>query len=265
MNNYKIFISSSDAYSDLWPVFFDLFVKYWPEFKGEIYLNTEEKKYSHPDLNIICTQVGSQNSFGQTFRKGLDVISSDFVLLIMIDYIFMGKVNTHKIEYFFDFFINKNLDSLCLINQNYPNIIQSETQELVIVNAPAPYIMFSYQIAFWKKSILYHMALPHENPWTSEWYGTKRAEKMKIKMASISDKKFNPIPYNAAGCLHKGKWLDDAIEHLNEIGYYINFTIRGHFQEPKNTIKNRIKIKWMLVKVGLKGSYIDLLLRSKVN
>jgi hypothetical protein len=125
--------------------------------------------------------------------------------------------------------------------------------------------MFSYQIAFWKKSMLYQMALPHENPWTSEWYGSKRAEKMKINMAAISDEKFNPIPYNLAGCLHKGKWLDDAIEHLNEIGYYIDFTFRGHFQEPKRTIKNRIKIKWMIVKDGLKGSYIDLLFRSKFN
>lgn len=261
MNKYIIFISSSDSYADLWPVFFDLFVKNWPEFKGEIYLNTEGENYSHPNLNIKCTQVGKQNSFGKTFRKGLDLIPSDNVLLVMIDYIFMGKVNADKIGEYFNYFIIKNLDSLCLINQNYPNVSHLVNQELVKVNSPAPHMMFSYQIAFWKKSMLYQMALPHENPWTSEWYGTKRAEKMKINIAAISDKKFNPVPYNLAGCLHKGQWLDDAIEHLNEIGYFIDFTIRGYFQEPKHTIKNRIKIKWMLVKDGLKGSYIDLLLR----
>jgi hypothetical protein len=103
--------------------------------------------------------------------------------------------------------------------------------------------------------------LPHENPWSSEWYGTKRAEKMKIKLASISHEKFNPIPYNLAGCLHKGKWLDDAINHLNEINFYVDFSLRGYFKEPPATFKNKLKVKWMLVKDGLKGSYIDLIFR----
>jgi len=261
MNNYKIFVSSSDSYSDIWPIFFNLFKKYWPEYKGDIYLNTENLSYSHNDLNIICTKVGKQQSFGQTFRNGLDIIPSENILLIMIDYIFMGKVNSERIEDFFNFFIESNLDSLCLINQSYPNVIQTKNQELVIVNTPAPYIMFSYQIAFWKKSMLYQMALPHENPWSSEWYGTKRAEKMKIKLASISHEKFNPIPYNLAGCLHKGKWLDDAINHLNEINFYVDFSLRGYFKEPPDTFKNKLKVKWMLVKDGLKGSYIDLIFR----
>lgn len=264
MNKFSIFVSSADSYSDLWPIFFDLFNKYWPEYKGEIYLNTENKLYSHPDLKIICTQVGKQNSFGITFRKGLDTIPTDNVLLIMIDYIFMGEVSSHKIDEYLDFFIKEDLDTLCLTFQGYPNRRLTDHKELVMVYAPAPYIMFSYQIALWKKSMLYQMALPHENPWSSEWFGTKRAEKMDINMASISDVKYNPIPYNLAGCLHKGKWLNDAIAHLNSINYSVNYTIRGFFREPKRTIKNRIKIKWMLVKDGLNGSYWDLWNRKKL-
>ena len=265
MNKYTIFISSSDAYSDLWPLFFDLFTKYWPEYVGEIYLNTENKLYSHPNLNIICTQVGNQNSFGVTFRKGLDLVPTDNVMLIMIDYMFMGKVADTKIEEYFNFFLKKDLDSLCLTYQEYPNTKPTEQTELVLVQAPAPYIMFSYQIAFWKKAMLYQMALPHENPWSSEWFGTKRAEKMNIKMAAITDEKYNPIPYNLAGCLHKGKWLGDAIEHLKSIDYAVDFSVRGFYQEPQRTIKNRISIKWMLVKDGLKGSYWDLFLRNNGN
>ncbi len=265
MKNFTIFVSSSDAYSDLWPIFFDLFKKYWPEYKGKIFLNTEDKIYTHPDFNIISTQVGKQKSFGITFRKGLDLIPNDNVLLIMIDYIFMGKVNSTKIDEYFDFFIKKKLDTLCLAHQGYPNTLQTNNKELVMVHAPAPYIMFSYQIAFWRKTMLYEMALPHENPWTSEWFGTKRAEKMKIKLASISDQKYNPIPYNLAGCLHKGKWLDDAIDHLKSIDYSVNFTIRGYYHEPERTFNNRAKIKWMLVKDGLKGSYWDLWNRKKLN
>jgi hypothetical protein len=262
MKKYSLFISSSDSYSDIWPIFFDLFIKYWPEFEGEIYLNTEEKIFIHKDLNIKCTQVGKQKTFGQTFRKGLDIVPSDNLLLIMIDYIFMGRVNNIKIQEYFYFFIQNKLDSLCLVCQNFPNVNPTSNRELVLVFPPAPHIMFSYQIAFWNKALLYEMALPHENPWSSEWYGTLRAEKMKIKLASVSNEKFNPIPYNPAGCLHKGKWLADAKNHLNNLKYGVDFKLRGDYQEPKKTIINRIKVKWMLIKDGLMGSYFDLIFRN---
>lgn len=264
MNNYTIFISSADTYSDLWPIFFDMFKKYWPEYTGVIYLNTEVETYSSDGLNIICTQVGRNKSFGITFRKGLDQIKSDNVLLMMIDYIFMGKVNNKKINEHYDFFVEKELDSLCLTNQQYPNTMQTDHIELQIVNPPAPYIMFSYQIAFWKRSMLYQMALPHEDPWTSEWYGTLRAEKMQIKLAFISDEKYNPIPYDGAGCLHKGKWISEAIEHLRSINYSVDYDKRGYYQELPNTLKNKIIVKWKIVKAGFLGSYYDLVKRKKL-
>lgn len=266
INKYpSIFLSSADSYSDLWPLFFDMFKKYWPEYSGVIYLNTEEKTFSTEGLNIICTKVGKNKSFGISFRKGLEMVKSDNVMLIMIDYIFMGKVNDKKITEYYDYYVSKNLDSLCLVHQGYPNIEKSEHSELHMVYPPAPRIMFSYQIAFWKKAMLKEMALPHENPWTSEWYGTLRAEKMKIKLSSIANTELNPIPYDLAGCLHKGKWLDNAIEHLNKINYRIDFAKRGFFTEQPPTIKNRFKIKWMLVKDGLKGSYWDLWKRKALN
>jgi hypothetical protein len=264
MNNCPIFISSADSYSDLWPIFFDMFKKYWPEYSGTIYLNTEEKIFSTAGLNIICTRVGKNKSFGITFRKGLDKIPSENVLFMMIDYIFMGKVRDNKIQEYYDSFIEKDLDSLCLTYQQYPNVKLMEHPELLIVNPPAPYIMFSYQIAFWKKSVFYQMALPHEDPWTSEWFGTQRAEKMHIKLASISDETFNPIPYHLAGCLHKGKWLIEAIEHLNDLNYDVNFDKRGYFQELPNTVRNRIKMKLKIIEHGIKGSYLDLICRKKL-
>ena len=264
MENCPIFISSSDSYSDLWPIFFDMFKKYWPEFNGVIYLNTEEKFFSMDGLNIICTNVGKNKTFGVTFRKGLDQIQSAEVLLMMIDYVFMGKVNDKKIVEYHDFFVQKDLDSLCLVKQGYPNTQKTDNSELHMVNPPAPYVMFSYQIAFWKKTLLYQMALPHEDPWTSEWYGTKRAEKMHIRLASISEEKYNPIPYNLAGCLHKGKWLTDAIEHLNSIDYYVDFDKRGYYQELPSTIIQKINFKLKYFKIGLMGSYSDLLMRKKI-
>jgi hypothetical protein len=260
MKNYSIFVSSSDAYSDLWPIFFDLFHKYWPQFEGLVYLNTENKTYQHPHLKVICTNVGQQNSFGRTFRKGLDKVKTDDILLLMIDFIFMGAVNTNKMEEYFKYFKNHNLDSICLHYQNYRALEKTNSIDILNVIPPSK-DMFSYQTAFWKKSSLYEMALPHENPWTSEWYGTKRANKMKLKLACLSKDTQIPINYDLAGCLHKGQWLENAKEHLDSINYKVDYSKRGYYVIPKLTIKFRLKIKWMFVTHGLKGSYWDLMKR----
>jgi len=264
MIEYQIFISSSDSYSDLWPIFFDLFKKHWPEYTGKIYLNTEEKTFQKEGLQIICTKVGHHKSFGATFLKGLETIQSNNVLLIMIDYLLMGKTINEKMNEYYKYFSENNIDSLCLTHQNYPNVITSSNNELYKVLHPAPHIMFSFQIAFWKKSILRQMVLPHESPWTAEWFGTLRAEKMEINLYSIADKKFNPIPYNTAGCLHKGKWLSDAVNYLKSINYNINFDERGYFKDIPITHKNKIQTKWPFVKDGIKGSYWDLHNKKKI-
>ncbi len=256
-----IFISSADSYSDLWPIFFDMFYKYWPNFRGEIFLNTEMKNYKHHSLNVTCTQVGKQDHFGSTFRAGLDQIKSDSVLLIMIDYIFMGKVDVEKIEEYYSFFKSNELDSLCLVHQNYRLTSRMDSNKDIDYVAPPSVDMFSYQIAFWKKCILYEMALPHENPWASEWYGTRRANKIKIKLACLSKGVKPPIPYDLAGCLHKGKWLENAIAHLKSINYYVNFRERGYFIKQPQTMRVRMKIKWMLISSGLHGSYWDFIKR----
>jgi hypothetical protein len=234
---------------------------YWPEYKGELYLNTEEKMYAHPGLNIICSKVGKNSSFGITFRKGLDQVKSDNIMLIMIDYIFMGKVNNEKINEYYDYFKKNELDSLALIHQVYDTMEASDHYELNHIYPPSPLKMFSFQIAFWKKSMLYQMVLPHENPWTSECFGTLRAQKMKIKLTAIAADEYNPIPYHLAGCLHKGKWLNEAIEFLNKIHYYVDFSKRGLYHETSINFKMRLKIKWMIVKHGLIGSYLDLVKR----
>ncbi|MBW8332449.1 MAG: hypothetical protein K0M40_10550 [Prolixibacteraceae bacterium] len=265
MNYPPIFLSSADSYSDIWDLFFLLFKKNWPEYDGTIYLNTQEKTIQVEGLNIVCTRVGQLGSFGKTFRAGLDQVKSESIILMMIDYFFVGKVVDKKIKEHFEFFQRENLDSLCLTFQPYPNTIQTTNKELIRVLPPAPNVMFSYQIAFWKKKMLREMALPHENPWTSEWFGSRRAEKMNIKLASIASNNNNPIPYNPAGCLHKGKWLHDAVDHLNTFNYNIDFEERGYFREQPRTIMYRLKTKWMIVKDGLKGSYWDLWKKRPVN
>ena len=241
-----------------------MFKKYWPEYEGTIYLQTQERQYTYPGLNIICTKVGKLKEFGRTLRAGLDQIPTENILLIMIDYIFMGKVDNDRINACYHYFCEQQLDSCCLVWQSYPNVKEMSDHDYLLVTPPAPYIMFSYQIAFWKKSILKEMALPHENPWMSEWYGTLRAEKMHIRLACLREG-ILPIPYDLTGCIHKGKWLQNAIDFLDENHYVFDFEKRGCYQDLPTTFFQRIRLKMMIYSAGLKGSWIDLWKRKRIN
>ena len=253
MNNCTIFISSADSYSDIWDLFFDLFKKNWPEFDGEIVLNTQEKEYSYPGLNIVCTRVGHLNGFGRTLRAGLDYVRTEHVLFFLIDFLLTGKTNNTKLEEYYSYFVEKNLDSLCLISKNYPNKACQDNPE--ISRYMPSFHFFSYQIAFWKKDMLKEMALPHENPWTSEWYGNKRALKASVDIRMLNNEANVIFVYNHTGCLHRGKWMPDAIEYLKGHNYKVDYSKRGIYKEERRNIMELIIQKLTFVWHGIKGSY----------
>ena len=232
-----IFISSADSYADLWPTFFELFKRYWPEYQGTIYLNTESLEFQYPGLDIRCTKVGPKKSFGKTFRAGLTCVESDHLLLMMIDYFFIGKVDDAKMHHYFQAFEHHELSSLCLMPNRYDSQTPLNDQGLDLVVPPSK-DMFSYQIAFWKKKSLWEMALPHESPWLSEWYGTARANRMGLRLAVSND---TPIPYFPEGALHKGKWIEAMIQILNSEHFKIDFSHRGIFTETKASLLSRLR------------------------
>lgn len=263
-----IFLSSSDDYSDIWELFFMLFKRYWPEYNGTIYLNTQEKEIKVDGLNVICTKLGHLGSFGKEMRACLDQIDSENVMLMLIDFIFMGKVNDNKVREYFEFFKRHDLDTINFQYFNSMNQLETDNPDLVFVFPPAPMqsVYFNYQVAFWKKNTLYEMVLPHENPWTSEWYGSKRAEKMNIKQVLVKDTVGSPIIYDASGCLSKSKWHPVAVEYLKKEKIDIDFNKRGYVNwGSKQTLKKRLLAKKMFVMAGLRGSYWDLFMRRSID
>lgn len=262
MKDFAVFVSSSDNYSDIWDLFFDLFYKYWPEYQGKIYLQTQEKDYKHPNLNITCTKVGKLKYFGMTLRAGLDKIPEENILFIMIDYIFMDKVDNQRIMKYYNFFKSHDVDSLRLVEEGFKHYNNTDDPDIKQCLPPAPNRFFSYQIAFWRKKMLKEMALPHENPWSSEWYGDKRAHIIPLKLYSIQEGIIKPIQYDSRGCLHRGKWLNNAVNFLQSIHYPIDFSKRGIYTNEYKKFTTYLKLSWMLKKDGLKGGYWDLFKRK---
>ena len=94
MNNVSIIFCTCDAYADLWNGFFKLFRKYWPDFDGEIILNTERKAFQYEGLNISAPlNCGNDVSWSDRLAMSLDRASGEYVLIMLEDFYLKAPVD----------------------------------------------------------------------------------------------------------------------------------------------------------------------------
>lgn len=245
VNTIPIFVSSADSYADIWPAFFALLKREWPEYKGTIYLNTETLDYTHEGLNIVCTKLGKQKRFGESFRRGIDCVPCERFLLLMIDYFIEGKVNVLALQQMYDAFVEDDADTFTLITQPFGfKPIESRPRYSYIDIKEGWKIMFSFQAGFWKKSSLKKIVVPWEDPWRAEWLGSRRAAAEGMKFYLIPDRNIMPIKYDEAGVLHGGgKWLKSAISRIDLTGIPLDLkkSKRAVYEPSANPALNFIK------------------------
>lgn len=93
-NGVSMIFCSCDAYSDLWENFFSLLKKYWPEFDGEIILNTESKSFRYDGFTISePLHCGKNVSWSQRLAWALDRAKNPLVLIVLEDFYLKAPVN----------------------------------------------------------------------------------------------------------------------------------------------------------------------------
>lgn len=238
--NFAIFYHTCDKYSDLWIPFCDFFKKYWPDYKGIIYFNSEEKDFAYEGLNIVNLKVGIRD-FSDREIEGLKRVNEDFILLMMDDLFLMGSVDNKGIEEYFNFFLKMNLDSLVLRKlESYEVTVPLNFRNAEIVIPPS-IDMLSSQLAFWKKESFIRCLNVDDGPWEMEWFGSMRANISHLKLACTSE---NLIPSLPGGALRIGKWDPAYIAFLKSENYHIDFDKRGIYSSiPDKNLVNRLKFQ----------------------
>lgn len=242
MNDFAVFYHTCDKYSDLWEHFCYFFKKYWPEYDGKIYINSEEKDFSYDGLNIVNLKVGKCD-FSEREIRGLKLVEEDNILLMMDDLFLMGYVDTQALSEYYKYFIESGIDSL--VFRKFPSFevtipVNVRQAEVVI---PPSIDMYSSQLAFWKKSTFMSLLNPADGPWEMEWFGAMRANLNHIKLVCTPE---NVIPSLPEGGLHIGKWVPEMINFLKSENYNkIDFNIRGLYTpQGKQSLKKRIKFQF---------------------
>lgn len=240
-----ILVNSTDSFEDCWDPFFTLFAKYWPEFTGKIYINTENKVYQHDGLNIvpICSKL-TKSSWSASLINALDVIDADTILYLQEDYFFHRPVSNEAVQHFYSEFLKLDIDCLHLTDQCTSGPLTRKTNQLMQVQSGAPYFA-STQAAFWKSNVLKSIIRHWETGWEFEKYGSRRAAKLDLQIYCVNPdiygvgKKKEIVPYILTGII-KGRWNPIVEKLFQNHGIQIDFSIRGFNSQVEKSYTRKL-------------------------
>lgn len=107
-NKLTIIIPSVDTYSELWPVFFNAFFKFWPsvDTTNSIVLISNYKGYSDPRIHNVM--VGQDKSWSDSLITALQEVNTQYVLILLEDYILTKEVNVQRLNDVINYMSNSN-------------------------------------------------------------------------------------------------------------------------------------------------------------
>ena len=235
-NDFAILINTTDSFEDCWIPFFTLFKKYWPEFNGTIFLNTEKKSFSFCGLNIVSLQNDLNTSnykppWSECLLRALDVISDDIVLYMQEDYFLHNFVKSDLVNEFAKLISISDIGCIQLTDQATPGPFHSsEHKNLLEIDIKAPY-RISTQAALWERTVLKQYLIKHETAWQFEVYGTRRARIIQNKICNVDPSiyginKTEIIPYVFTGII-RGKWNPEIVKLFSIQNLTKDFSLRG--------------------------------------
>jgi hypothetical protein len=239
-----ILLNTTDSFADCWQPFFILFKEYWPEFEGKIYLNSESRSFSFPDLKIRCltSKEKEKLSWSGCLKYALQNIEEEIILYMQEDYFINGKVDNKLINYFFKIIeSDPKIGVVHLTDQAAAGPFeQTSNLDIVKTNKNTSYLA-STQAAFWRKNLLLKLISKNETPWQFEHYGTKRARLFNtgydfynVNPALYGINKKEIISYIFTGII-KNKWNPAVVPLFKLHNISINFFLRGFISDQNKS------------------------------
>lgn len=261
-----VLVNSSDGYSDLWSIFFELLKKYWPNCNYRIILNTESKTYTYQGLNIECFQFYSEGEnvpYGKRIIRHLEEISTEYTLMLLDDFFLRDFVKVDRIlECLHWMEVDKNIVTFQfspLVDKN--NVISCQYNDFEKRPIYGNYKL-CFSPALWRTAKLKDYWREHENPWQWEEIGNIRTVNYKQDEFYAICENSSPIinyGYNKERCwgVVQGKWAKENVDDFfKKNGINIDYSERGIFSEDDRSrlCKQPYWKKWICEYKSLKNT-----------
>jgi len=232
----QVVVWSCDRYRDVWPAFFKLFEKYWLSCPYQINLVSN----GH-DWNESCVKmwhVPASVSWTKALKGIINQLDSDYVLLLLEDYLVTDHVDTEGIAKLIAFMGEKNIGCLYLYpaEKYIKNNINIVGYELGNVPSGVPFRV-NTQAGLWRRDFILSTLCRDESIWDYEINATLQSHSIPDGfMTVIRENEKLPFPYYCTGVV-RGKWMPKAVALCKKEGIQIDFSkrkvgwVRGLFRD----------------------------------
>jgi hypothetical protein len=210
-----VVIPSCDAYADLWPLWHACTTRYWPDCIYPKYLISNHKTFGAPDLGML--NIGNDISWSANLKKGLRLISADYVLLFLEDLFLTAPVDTRLLTQILTAAAQDPPNYINLYGRprpNYPhNQFYGEVRRATLYRC-------STVLSLWKRETLLALLDDAESAWHFELQGSLRSDNYEAFYVCYKS------PFQFINGVIKRLWRRDAVQRLQRRGFRPNLTLR---------------------------------------
>lgn len=197
--NVAVLVNSCDRYSDIWPVFFQLFFKHWPDCPYPVFLGSNQKTYKDPRVTSLC--VGPDKSWAESAQAMVTRLPTAHLLWFLDDYFLWGPVSTGRVTGLYERFLKLQASYLRLRPEGGSSRLKRVVDEDLLELLPGVGYRASLDNAFWRRETLLNILKTGESPWQMEIHGSRRSDQFSGFYATRS------CVFHRTNGLERGKWL----------------------------------------------------------
>lgn len=222
-------VLSCDKYKDLWPPFFELFFKYWPQCPYELFLFSNEITYTDSRVKTILS--GPDKDWSSSMKNCLEQIDHDYVLVLFDDVFLVNPVNQDKIE--------QLVQSIQKYQPEYQKFTAVPKPDQKINKQIGKYLPTTHYrnglMSIWKRLVLLELLHEGESAWAFEINGLARSGKYE-NFFGVYEEYFDFLHG-----VEKGQWYRKAVKKLQQMGVHIDLNARSVLAN-ENYLRSQISL-----------------------
>jgi hypothetical protein len=210
-----ILVASCDRYSDLWPIFFRLFRRFWPDCPFPVYLLSNNLEAQFP--GVVNVRVGDDISWSDNLLAALPGVNADYIFLFIDDLLICERVNTAAVCDVLKDFVRQNGNYIRLNPAPRPD---RPLDHLIGSVSAGTLYRTATVLSVWKKEILFDLLKKGETPWEFEIDGSIRSDAYSGFFST------HTRILSILNAVIKGKWERGAIRRLRSLAVGLELGVR---------------------------------------
>lgn len=227
-----VLVMSSDGYADLWPTFFDQFVRRWPACPYPVFLGSNTVAYHGHDF-VTTVFSGPDRDWSSSARSIVEQIPHSYLVILLEDLLIADDVASTAFARDVQLMQRHGSRHIQLACRLAADRIDAEGYGVIDRGAP-------YRVnvcGLWQKQAFLDLLIDGESPWNFEIMGSYRSSYLDGFL------RMRKPPLRLVNLVEKGRFLPAGVKYCHEHGIPLATDHRG-IARGRRGFGSRAKALW---------------------